>query len=617
VGRACSALCIAIAATGCFSPSPPLGLPCTQDNECPDGQSCDLITRTCGGSSATTALRDDSFADFTAEGAYLEEVNVEPGGFVGPIGYFTGGVKVSGIAGVAVTGPGVTFEDVMQNPITGVGVERDLGIFYGEDSPTGVGLTAIDDITVAVEGEIEFPIADDWPIELLCDDDGFLDIAAPGGGFERVLDCSFPTTASTTYTVTIPGWHRIRGAVSDTGSNMTFRFRVNHPMEPGGLEVPPIDRMRVRAEALPGVVIDAFDQPFAIDHRGSAIAATIDQTYPASPFQIGVGPSAFTIRSSGQILIDTEGDYTFAIDSVQGHRAWLDGVEIANDMAASAVRTETAALRLAAGWHDFVIDVHRAGGAGEPKLSFTIASGPDGAGPIATDHLRAIVGRDQRFATDRSTTLVPIVEGGTGTRNLGLPLPGGFVAEVIDVGFDLQHDALPTVSVTLDPPNGAITSLVEVGDLAADPEPLYLIRTMPAATGGQDWALTVTDTNGADGAVGGLLMAGITMTGRGGVAPFPTTFRYVSAPRELPAIVAFGTVRWSLRQATDPSSATVSVRSCDDSAACEAETFVPVAFDTVPSIAPRRFVQYAVDVTTDGDVPAALDAIEINYIAAR
>ena len=61
----------------------------------------------------------------------------------------------------------------------------------------------------------------------------------------------------------------------------------------------------------------------------------------------------------------------------------------------------------------------------------------------------------------------------------------------------------------------------------------------------------------------------------------------------------------------------VSVRSCDEAAACETEPFTEVAFDTVPNIEPRRFVQYAVDLTSDGDVPTALDAIEINYIKRR
>ncbi|MBA2539594.1 MAG: hypothetical protein H0V17_08165 [Deltaproteobacteria bacterium] len=606
----------AIAGAGCFSPTAPVGLPCTADNECPDGQTCDIITRECGGESDTTALRDDSFEDFTAAGAYLDEVSVEQGGFVGPIGYFTGGLKVTGINGEFANASTTTFDQVMAMPIAGTGIVRSLDIDYDQGTPIGVGTTAVDDVSVALEGELDFTSAGAWQLDLFCDDDGFLDIAAPGSDFERVLDCAFPTTANATYTVASPGWHRIRGAFSDSGGmGMQYRLRLNDPTVSGGSSVPVGDRMRVRADNLPGLVIDGFDQPFTIDYRGSTIVASPDQDYGTDPYAIVIGIGAYTLRTSGQLLIDTEGDYTFQIDSVHGHRAWLDNAEIANSMSAGPEITVTSAVHLVPGWHDFVIDVHKNGGSGNPRLAFTIASGPGGARPIATDHVRAIVGRAQRFATGRNTTPVPIAEGGIGSRSLFLERPAGFVPEIIDVGFDLDHGALPTLSVTLDPPNGAATTLVAVGDLPTATVPLYVIRTMPAATGGADWTFTVTDGNGADGQTGALLMAAITMTGDGGSAPFPTAFRYVSAPRELPEIVAFGTVRWALRQAADPSVAKVSVRSCDDATACETETFTEVTFDAVPSIAPRRFVQYAVELATDGDVPTALDAIEINYIA--
>jgi hypothetical protein len=41
-------------AAGCFAPSPPTGLPCSEDRECPSGQRCDLATLVCGTEASTT-----------------------------------------------------------------------------------------------------------------------------------------------------------------------------------------------------------------------------------------------------------------------------------------------------------------------------------------------------------------------------------------------------------------------------------------------------------------------------------------------------------------------------------------------------------------------------------
>ena len=99
----------------------------------------------------------------------------------------------------------------------------------------------------------------------------------------------------------------------------------------------------------------------------------------------------------------------------------------------------------------------------------------------------------------------------------------------------------------------------------------------------------------------------------GGVAPFPASYRYVSAVRELGDVAAFGPMNWQLRQASDTATALVRIRTCDTAAACQSEPWTEVTLGTVPDVTPRRFAQYLVELTTNGDVPTALDFIELGY----
>ena len=73
--------------------------------------------------------------------------------------------------------------------------------------------------------------------------------------------------------------------------------------------------------------------------------------------------------------------------------------------------------------------------------------------------------------------------------------------------------------------------------------------------------------------------------------------------------MSLGAVRWQLRQGT---AAKVYLRTCDLKDACSAEPWTEVANDATPMVEARTFVQYAVDFTSDGDTPTALD-----WIAAR
>jgi hypothetical protein len=82
-------------------------------------------------------------------------------------------------------------------------------------------------------------------------------------------------------------------------------------------------------------------------------------------------------------------------------------------------------------------------------------------------------------------------------------------------------------------------------------------------------------------------------------------------------VASFSNVQWSLRQADPNAMVNVSLRTCDTAEACDGEPWIPVSDGTRPDLTPRRFAQYQIELTGGGDIPTALDWIEIGYRAYK
>lgn len=608
---------LAVALTGCFSPTPPSGLPCSEDGKCPDGQRCDLISRLCDGTAVDPDERvwtDDTAGDFGA-GLYLDEVAIEPSGFAGPAGFFNGGLRTTGYAGQLVGNPATaTFEDIVANQAAGSGFARGWRIEYGINAPFGVGLptTSIDNVTVVFEGEIQLDVAGDWEFQLTADDAGFIDMAPPGGSFTRIVNDTFDATKSLPIPIAAPGWYRFRGAFQDNGGGMFMNFQIDSPQINGGPRPVERDQMRVRVDDLAGVVIDGFDDPQNIEYFGSSRATELDQTYGVDAFSIPIGGGALTVRSSGQVLIDAEGDYQFTIDSVHGHRMWIDNQKIADAMSAQAEITVTAAVHLLPGWHDLVVDVQKSGGTEQARLALSMTSGGAMA-PIPSDHLRPVVARSQQFAAGQSSTPAAIADGGTATRSITVAFPSSFQTEEIQYGIEVEHDQLSTIHVDLDPPGAAASFVVAAQGSLADDGVEYIGDTVAISSAGSSWIFSATDPVLPDLKAGRIVKCGVTHFGRGGLAPFATSYRFESHVEELGAVRELGAMAWRLRQG-DASAAAMQLRTCDTADACADEPWTDVALGTIPEVPLRRFAQYGVTIATDGDVPTALDVVELRYV---
>lgn len=593
---------------GCYSPDPPFGAPCSASQECPEGQECDLLTNICGFPTEMRALRDDTAAQF--EGGALDGTIVEAGGFVGPVPYFVSGVRATGIAGnqLATSIDTTTFEQLAQLTPTGVGVLRGVTIDLGDGVPPLLGFTAADDITVLVEGEIFLDTAGAYQLEFRANDIGFLDIAAPGGAFERLA--SVGTTAEVlAYTVSTPGWHRFRGAFADSAMFLEWELRYRPPGA-GGMRSVPHDIVRARVDGLDGAIVDGFDEAFVALHSLTGLVDKLDALqFTTVPYASGVGNGAYTLRWTAQFLIDTAGDYRFKLDTSQGHRLWIDGAQVANAYVGTAQATTTPMMSLEPGWHDLVIDALKTGGP-SARFSFTVDSGPQFAGGgFPRDHLRPVAGRTARFASSSSEPYVDITDGMTITRSVSPTLPTAVTTLAIDASFSLTHPLQTQVSVVLDPPSGANITLVAAASLSGVGD--YMEHdAIPIDRSGATFNFIAGDAL-VDAMIGTLQWISVTTTYTGGRAPFETLGTYTSTVREIDA-ARFGALSWSMRQAkADP---IVSVRTCEAEADCEAETWLPVINGETPMADARKYFQYKVEIMTNGDVPASLDWIDLQYV---
>lgn len=589
---------------GCFSPSAPEGLPCGEGQTCPEGQSCDLVSNVCGLPSAALLWREDTADELSAGSG---DVTIEPLGFLSPAAYLTGVIRVAGYDGLH---SGEPFEVVAAGPRTGVAVQRSLRIDYQATNPPGLGLADPDNATVLIDGEIELEAAGSWRFELTANDRGYFEIAPPGGEFERIVD-DVDTGTIGTFVVSQPGWHRFRAAFEDAAQALDYDLVYDPPNVNGAAfrAIPP-DRLRVRFDGIgDGLVVDGFEHANLIDLDGTIIDQTPlqDVVLDTNPFELPIG-TGFTVRWSGQFLIDEPGDYTFAIKSPNGHRLFIDGAALVDELN-GATGSTTESVTLAAGWHDVVLDVNKGGPA--ETLSLIVQSGPQFAGgPLPSDHLRPVIGRGARFVADQALTAVALPDGTgvAGSRSLTLDVPGTFVtARDLRTAIELTGDDLASVSLVIDPPAGANIPVVGVGDLTGTTA--FVTEHLPIDTFGTNWLFVGTDTV-ANALTDEISAAFLTLVYDGGVAPFAVSSRYESAVRELGDAIAFERVAWTVRGAAD--AIKVSLRTCD-AADCAGEDYVEVTNSSVPELAPKRFAQYRVEIASDGDTSPALDAFELRY----
>lgn len=556
--------------------------------------------------------RDDTAADFAAGGAVLEDAVVEPWGAIGPAAWLTGALIARGAdTQLFDTVDGDPWPLLEGADAVGWGITRVAPRDWGGDYPRGVGIGGGDSFTYWMDGEIWLD-AGTTTFSLYADDLAIVDLAAPGDGFGRLLDASHPTTATAPYVAASSGWHRIRVAMAEWFGGAVLDLQVQGP---GDAALAPVraDRLRAPVAGLGGVAWSAFDATRLLDPLDTFLFRDAAFDYaPGNGDVTGLGlaeADRFSMRWAGQVRIDVAGDYTFRLDSDDGHRLWIDGALVLDGWGDDPLEQTSAPVTLDVGWHDLVVDLNE--NTGTQRLRLDVVTGPELEGsPLPAERMRPVVPRHERTASGEGG--VAVIDD-VASAEIPVTIDAAGDALAVEVGVEINHSAWQDLSIVLRAPGGAEHVLLAEGAETGGGRraPRYTVATPGEAAGGA-WTLVVTDHVAND--TGDVDASLLTVRHRGGEPPIATLAVYESPVEDLGAVVGFDAISWTGRV---PAGAGVAVRlrTCDTIDGCASYPWsepVTVSGER-PSVAGRRFAQYRVELTSDGDATPYVDAIEIAY----
>ena len=576
------------------------------------GSACGFDT---SGLAPGEVIRDDTASDFMAAGSSLDSAEIDDGGFITPTGWVTGAALAKGANSELFTDP-ATLDWTMLDATTpaGIAFAAPLGD-YGGGAPIGVGVAQSDDFTMWISGEIWLE-AGTHTFQLTADDNGLLDLAQPGGTtFTRVVTAQwFQAPQTATFIAGGDGWYPIHLAMSEGNGQASFVL-LHQP--PGGTLAPlDPDRLRVAAGDAHGVVADGFDDFYLMRPAGRSLVngPMLEQQLGSTPPK-DTGITQGTLYSfhwAAQVRVDLPGDYQLSYDTDDGQRLRVDGQIVLDTLGGHPVSMTTLPIHLDPGWHDVIAEMTVVNDPAHATLH--VATGPDlVGGPFPLERVRPIVPRVDRVAgaSDESDQGFP-ASGSTGY-TMTPAVPAGATIAGVDFEYHVNVPHLNALQVSAIAPDGTAITLRKVGD----PDHAGVStewRTTHALDGAQaagPWQLVVSDLGGQSG--GTLLDGAITVHYTGGHAPIATTASYDSQVRDLGATATIDEATYSASAPTGTGVA-VRLRTGDTTDALMAQPWSdPIVSGAPPIVAPGRFLQYRVELSSDGDHSAAFDWIELVY----
>ncbi len=559
-------------------------------------------------------VRDDSLEHFAVVGAVRDGLVIEPWGALAPAAYHAGGL----IAYAANTqrfteADAATWTAVTSGPPAGTGVwVRPL---VGD--PVGVGLDSGDTWTYWAEGEVWLD-AGATTFVVDADDTGFVELAAPGGAFTRVVNARFGVGTGT-FTAATEGWHPIRLAVVEgIGAS---RFDVQ--LYPGTSTTPvPLagPRLRARVEHLRGTVLAGWDHTVfqGLPERTISTAPLVDANFGSgAPQGLGIGPGDYwSLRWSGQFYAIAAGTYRVRVESDDGHRLYVNGERVSDEFY-SGPQDRSVDVELVAGWNDLVLDHNENNGNARMRLRVTGGPEPGLTGELPASRLRPLEPRRRRLETGFDPIDYPVPDNGEAEAKVELGgLPGATVREV-EVIVTVNHNRIADLELRLIHPGGNIALLRDNSDSGGNgTRALRYTPTefadLPAAG---TWTVRVTDN--VTGNTGTLQDVQLAVHLAGGPEQVARTAAYTSLVRDLgDGVTALDAVRFGARVPPDGGVA-VRVRTCAAAAECLAEPWSAPLTDgsgaTPPGVEPRRYLQYRVELTSDGEREPELEWLEVEY----
>lgn len=567
----------------------------------------------------TVTLRDDTEADFRLEGVEVETLVIEPWGALAPAAYHAGGLRAHVANTMRYTEVlDTTWDEVIAGPPEGTGfMTRSLS-----GDPPGVGLDSGDSWTYWAEGEIWLD-AGTTAFVLEADDQGFLEIAGANGEFTRVANAR-QGIGNGSFTAEAEGWYPVRLSMIEGVGASRFSISLFPNGAMFGQTLSP-SRLRTRVDAMRGMVLTGWDGPTLSDgfHRTLATAGLIDADFGNGRLaDLGLtSDDQWSARWSGQFHANVAGSYRLRIDSDDGHRLYVNGERVSDRLPDPAPGPVDVDVALLAGWNDLVLDYNElTGGA---SLALTVEDGPEPGldGALPASRLRPLEPRVERVDTagddvdasipDNSVTGVSkaIVVGG---------LTGATVSSV-DVTIGINHGRVQDLELYLVHPGGNEVRLRDNSGDGGDGA-----RTWRYATDAFDdtpasgiWHVRVVDNQ--PGNSGSITDVDVAVHHHEGPDQLARSAAFTSLVRDLGAgVVALDTLRVGGRSPTADGIA-VRLRGCDAPEQCAAEPWSDritgaLAAGGVPvDLPPRRYVQYRVELTSDGEREPELDWIELDY----
>ncbi len=572
-----------------------------------------------GSDTTTGSLIDDTAVDFMQEQS-LDGAALDPGGFVEPAAFVLGGFHARAYDGTHVSAATTSWMDI-ETEVAGATARgtayAQLPANWGSARPKNLALTSDDMWTVVYDGELHVPMGD-HTISLDADDAGAMEIDQGSGFAGFVVDAAGGAVMINVH-ADQDSWMPFRAAVADGGGPAQLALK--------------LDGVGVTAEQARARVSDAHGLLSWI-YAGTSVLGPVIVDAPSFDWGMSTPPfdpatttavTQYTARMLGQIRIEQDGAYTFATATTSADDSsalYIDRHLVSRTSVLADSHPATATLQLTAGWHDIAIEL-----AGTQKnianqadphavtLATTIAAGDDPPMPITAAMLRpAATSGYYAAALGGGALNDTLTANGVTTFDLPVPVPApptGAVIESAEIGFLLGHATYTDyTTVTLDEAGTSVPVPATSALVLADGDESATGMPVPASAGA--WSYTFTDTvmgNASGYADPGALVFALYTYHGGPQVPFAPQATYVSSPRELTGITAFG----ALTATGDLDGVTLSVRTAATAEDLAIAAWVDVANGTVPTAAALPFVQYRIAFATDGWQDPHVDKVELDY----
>jgi subtilisin-like proprotein convertase family protein len=560
-----------------------------------------------------------------------------------PNAYTYGALVAHGLQGMSLWSRG----DTAWSKLAGV-TPSGAGLWTGEHVSTlsnlsYLGISNNGLMTIWFEGEVWLDAGSTETFLINGDDFTFVEIAQPGSTSYTLL-----TDQNTTVSVPAPvsGWYPIHLGNGNSSGSSDLQFLHRDSASTPDPVPWTRDRLRARTSELSGVLRTVYGHQ--ILGGGQAVSGSpppighfeqnsllVDTTFSSAPQGADSDNNDWSARYVGQVHIDQMGTYTLTIHSDDGNRGrlgssrdqmiWMRDFGVGqNDVVTTVLAT------LVPGWNDLGIDYNQVNGGRDLRVQL---QGPDfpTAIEVPRDRLRSVEAADDRIALGMDDSVHTVQDGGgagnPGTATLTVAAfasaqLGTETVSSIDVTYQINSVHWEQLKVDLQAPGGAPVLIRDhVGPPGNLQGRVIAAQTLTAADLGAlfgaaangDWKLHVYDDVGGGGN-SALESVRLTLHTTGGPDKVAKAASWTSRVIDTTTpVTAISGITWTERIPTG-ASVQVQFRACQQVDCSDSPAWSnPLTSGAPFTIAPARYLQLRVEMTSDGNHEPELQSLAIRF----